>query len=234
MKIQKISLNNMRNAEHFQFHTEFCVLMRKHEAGALKVEQQFDAYLPLYADADEVLKKILKSAITEKIQNADKQRDSIFRGMVDTNKAALKHFNPQVQEAAKRLKIVFDTYGNLAQKPLNEQTAGVYNLLQDPNGKYLAEMNEAGIAKWAEELAACNEIVAGLKRDRYDEVAARSDIVLKQARVKVDDAYRTITERINALVIVEGAAEYSKFIETLNTIISKYAAIMAQRKPIKN
>jgi hypothetical protein len=119
MKIDKIQLLILRNDAHFQFHTEFRDLVMKHGAEALKVKPQFQAYLPLYDREDEALKKIVKSEFTAKIHEADKARDDIYTGMAEMNAAALKHFSPQTREAAGRLKIVFDTYGNVAGKPLN-------------------------------------------------------------------------------------------------------------------
>ena len=131
MKINKISLRHLRNDTHFQFHTEFKDLAQKHNPQALKIKPQYEAYLPIYDKVDLALKKINKSAITEKIQNADKARDEIWGDLVETNTAALRHFDPEVREAAKQLKIVFDTYGNIAKKPLNDQTSATYNILQE-------------------------------------------------------------------------------------------------------
>jgi len=130
MKISKIHTIHLRNDEHFQFHTEFRDLATKETPQKLKIQGQFEAYLPLYGREDEALKKINKSSLTVQIQEADKARDEIFLGMAETAKAALRHFNPEVRAAAGRLKVVFDTYGNVAVKPLNEQTSAVYNLLK--------------------------------------------------------------------------------------------------------
>jgi len=230
MKTKSIYLHDLRNDAHFQFHTEFKDLVTKFGAAALKVQSHFEAYLPAYHAEDEALKKVMKSAITAEIQAADKQRDLLFRGMADANKAALNHFNPQVVEAAKRLKILFDTYGNLAQKPLNEETSAIYNLLQDLNGKYAADAAATMLTDWAAELGDANDAFGKLMKDRYDETAMRTDLVLKECRFKADDAYRTITDRVNALVVVEGEAAYSDFIRRLNAVIDKYAVARPRRK----
>jgi len=229
MKINKINSNNLRNDEHFQFHTEFRDLTTKETPQKLKIQGQFEAYLPLYGRVDEALKKINKSSLTAQLQEADKARDEIFLGMAETAKAALKHFNPAVREAASRLKVVFDTYGNVAVKPLNEQTSAVYNLLQELQGKYAQDVETVGIAQWAAELQARNNAFSGLMKERFDETASRCDIVLREARVELDQAYFAIRERINAFVIVEGVADYENFIRTLNAVIAKYTAILNSR-----
>jgi uncharacterized protein YegL len=223
MKISKIHNNNMRNDAHFQFHTEFKDLVVKFNPQTLKVESQFNSYLPLWEREDEALKKINKSALTEKIQEADKARDELFAGMVEVNKGMCKHFNKKTAEAAHNIKIVLDTYGNVAKKTLNEETSAIYNLIQDlRSDKYSADAAECGILAWANELEKHNKALAGLMKERFDETAAKCDIVMKQARAELDKVYHQITERVDALVIVEGLETYEALIKTLNAVIAKY------------
>ena len=229
MKIDNIHLAHLRNDEHFQFQTEFRDLVNKFNAEELSVRPQFSAYLPLYAQEDEAFKKIVKSAITAEIQEADKRRDLLFRGMIDANKSTLNHFQKEKQDAAKRLKVLFDTYGNVAQKPLNEETSALYNLLQDLRGKYADDAEKTHLDEWADELETANKDFDRLVKDRYEESAEKTDLVLKQVRAQVDDAYRTITDRIDALVIVEGQDKYEGFIKNLNVVIDKYKNTIAQR-----
>ena len=223
MKINKTYPYNWRNDAHFQFYTEFRNLVQKEEAVKQKIAPLFEAWLPLYDKEDLALKKINKSAITTQIQDADKARDDIYIGMMETNAAALKHYNEEARNAASRLKIVFDTYGNIAKKPLNEQTSATYNILQELKGKYAQDTALVGISGWVSELEVRNNAFADLMRERFDETAARTDIVLKEARAEVDQSYFSIREKINALAIVEGEAGYESFIRTFNAVIAKYA-----------
>ena len=54
--------------------------------------------------------------------------------------------------------------------------------------------------------------------------------MLKEARAELDRSYFAIREKINALAIVEGAADYENFIRTLNAVIAKYTAILNSRQ----
>ena len=229
MKINKIYAYDLRNDAHFQFYTEFRNLVQKEGAESLKIAPLFEAWLPLYDKEDSALKKIQKSAITAQIQEADRARDEIYAGMVETNTAALKHFSEEVRSAAARLKIVFDTYGDVNRKPLNEQTSAVYNILQELKGKYAPDTALVGISSWVSELEARNNAFADLMRERFDETAARTDIVLKETRIEVDNAYFAIRERLNALVVVEGLSVYENFVRTLNAVIAKYALLTKPR-----
>ena len=230
MKIEKVYLNNLRNDEHFQFNTEFRNLINEITPAALDIHAHFAPYLSLYAQEDEVLKKILKSALTEDIQNADRKRDLTFSGMIDANKSALKHFNSSIVTAAKRLKIVFDTYGNVARKPLNEETSAIYNLLQELKGTHAADVSTVGITDWVTELEADNNALTALMKARYDESALRTDLIMKEVRTQIDAAYHAITERIDALFIVNASTVHETFIHRWNVVIEKYKNILAQRQ----
>ena len=229
MKISKLYLLHLRNDEHFQFHTDIIRLIYRHSPQALKIEKQFEEYLKLYKREDEGIKKINKSALTAKIQEADKARDKIWSSMVKINDAALNHFAPEVVQAAKRLKILFDTYGNIAKKPQKEQSAATHNILQELKGKYAADTATVGLEPWVKELAARNEAFGKLMRSRFEEKAAKSDINVKEARVLLDEAYRGIIERISALMLLEGGKEYEQFVRGLNVIVEHYAATLARR-----
>jgi hypothetical protein len=224
MKIDKITLLHLRNDAHFQFFAEFRDLFLDEKAAKLGVKPLFDEWLNLYAREDEALKKIVKSEFTSKIQDADKARDEIFSGMGDIIKGSLKHYDEKARDAAGRLKILFDTYGKIDQKSLNEQTAAVTNILQELKGAYAPDAAAVGISGWVREFEARNNALEALIKERFDEAASKTDIVAKDARAEVDKQYRAIVERINALIVVEGPEKYEGFAKTLNVIIAKYSA----------
>jgi hypothetical protein len=220
----------MRNDAHFQYQTEFRTIVTEFGAQSLKIGPQFAEWEPLYAVEDEALKKIVKSEFTAKIQDADKARDDTFSGMAEISRACLKHHDPGVAEAAKRLKILLGTYGSIDRKPLNEQTAAITNILQDLKGKYAPDAAAVGIGAWVAELEKRNGAFIAHTQERFDEAAARTSVTMGDARTDVDKAYRAIVQRINALIIVEGAGAYENFVSRLNVVIDKYVAALARQK----
>jgi len=229
MKIEAFFRKHLRNDEHFQFHTAVRDLIIKEGAQTLKIQTQFAAYQTLYDREDEGIKKVSKSFLTDKIHKADKARDDIYAGMVLINEGSLRHYSEPIREAAERLKILFDTYGNIPQKPLNEQTSAVHNILQELKGEYLAATQTVGINGWVAELETRNAAFDALMLERFDEAAAKTDIVVRTARRELDAAYDIIVERINALAVVEGIEQYEAFIRKLNIVIAKYTAILNAR-----
>ncbi|MBP1616884.1 MAG: hypothetical protein H6Q14_711 [Bacteroidetes bacterium] len=232
MSITRIKLNQLRNNEHFQFHTEVKGLIADTNPAVIKLENQFPAYVALYQDEDTALKRIVKNSFSTLRVDADLARDRTFSGLAAASSAALNHFDPTVEEAARRLKIVFDTYGNVARLPLNEETAAITNLLQELKGKYAPEIQTVGLGGWVDQLAADNTAYSDLVKSGRDEDAERTEIVVKEARNAIDKTYRQLVERVEALIVVEGEAAFAEFVRKLNLIVDKYNLTLAQRKGI--
>ena len=57
---------------------------------------------------------------------------------------------------------------------------------------------------------------------------------MKETRVAVDQCYHEIVERINALIIVNGATAYASFVNELNARIGAYNQMLALRKGKKD
>ena len=229
MKTSKVTLSRLRNDEHFQFHSEFKDIVIKHNPRVLGIGAQFAEYTRLYNREDDGIKKIRKSALTAQLMEADKARDDTWSGLIKMNEASLKHFDTKVVEAGKRLKILFGTYGNVAVKPLNEQTSAVYNILQELQGDYAADVTASGIENWVEELKKRNEVFRKLMQDRFSETALKSGVSVREARILLDRAYKDITDCINVFVLLDGAAAYEHFIRSHNVVAEKYSAILARR-----
>ena len=233
MKIKRIDFRTFRNNEHFQCQTEFKALVEEFNPAALKIEPLFgDSYIPLYNAEDEALIKITKSTFTDERGDADRGRDQTFRGLVDTVNGALNHFDPDVQAAARRLKIVFDTYGNVAKLPLNEETSAIYNLVQDLYEKYSIEVGQVNIMPWVDKLKADNQAYEALVTGGYEEEAAKTELKAKETRTEVDVVVRQIIERVEALIVVEGETNYADFVRRLNLQFDRYANTLAQRQGV--
>ena len=237
MKIIKLHFSRLRNAEHFQFFTEFCNLVNRFGAETLKVGKRFSVLLDRYKVEDECLFVLQKSGYTEQMDIADRRRDATFRGLADSVNAALNHFNTEVAAAAKLLKIVFDSYGNLAKRPLDEETSGIYNLVTDLETKYAAEVQLTGIGQWVAELKADNERYGNLVKNRDVESSEKPEAKVRRVRVEIEAPYRDITAAIEVFAMLsdsdtEEEAMYHDFIGMLNAVVERYKNRMAQREGI--
>jgi hypothetical protein len=230
MKTNRFDLKSLRNEEHCQFHTEAVQLAETIGAQKLNIEADFADYVKLIIAEQEALQQIRKSALSDQIFDADELRDIILRGMADAVKSAMNHFSPAWQEAAGKITIVLDQYGNIPRKPYNDETAAINKLLKDLTGKYAAEVQLIGLTDWLTELAVRNNAFDTLMKTRYSEDAERTTLRMKQVRAEIDIIFRKILTRIDALVLINGSEAYEPFVREINARIDKYAASLAIRK----
>ena len=230
MKIMKVKSEKLRNEEHFQFQTEFKDLVDSFTPVTLGIETAYAAYLPLYANEAEALDVIRKSAVTDEIADADHLRDLTYRGLCDTVKGATKHFLPAKQEAAERVQVAIDHFGNINTKPYNEQTASINTLVNDLETEYADDVAALNIQDWIAELKANNEAFEALMDERYSDDAGKTQLKMKDVRKEIDEAYATITDRIDALGIVNGTETYAPFVKELNKRVEKFNNTLAIRK----
>ncbi len=233
MKVKRIEFDNLRNNEHFQCQIEFKNLVEEYGAIGLKIETLFEgSYLPLYDQEDEAILKIKKSLFTESRMEVDQQRDSIYRGIIYMNKAALRHFDPEVVASAKRLKILFDTYGNIPQMPLQEESSAIYNLLQDLNGDFNEDMQRVGLEDWKNKLQQENDAYQALVKQRHEEEVAKTELTAKEVRREIDKVFHQLIQRLEALMLIDGESNYIGFVSRLNVLLESYGNILAQRQGI--
>jgi hypothetical protein len=230
MEVQKIKLHDLQNEEHLQIHTEFGIYVERFGPEKLKIESLYVAYKAVYNDLDTALTKISKSKYTAELHSADKFRDKIWKGMQEVLKSALNHYDDTVVKAANTVKIVFDTYGKIDKRSYSKETAAIHNIVQDFHGKYSNEVATIGLTQWVIEFKKANDDFETLMVDRYDESAAQPNLVLREVRLKIDEAYYAITKRIDAAIVIEGEEEYREFVTAFNVVIKRYTDVMAQRK----
>jgi hypothetical protein len=229
-RINSLPISQLRANAYLEFYMEFRALALRSGVDLLKIDALFATFVALFEDADTAYKKVMKSTLTQELYDLDKDRDNLFSGMVKANKAALQHYDEEVRKAAIKLKVLFDTYGDIAHIALNEETFAITNIVQDLEEKYPAETAKTGLNGWLNELKALNQNFRTLMRERFDETTERTDLKLREVRVKMDEVYRQIVERIHAAIIMEGELPvYVKFVDDLNTVIKKYADILSQQ-----
>jgi hypothetical protein len=234
MKISSLNFYKLRNEEWFQLFTEFRDLVLKYNPVALNIAELWATFLLFYADADTALEIIRKSADTVLMIEADHVRDRTFRGFADAVKSARNHFDPAKSAAADKLAIIFKHFGNLARKAPNEETAGIYNLLQELNsgtpGAPLP-VDVLGLRDWATQLAEDNASYEALVKDRNTEVASRSKLRMKEVRRELQEVYYKMTERLEATMTLNGdVPPFTDFANEWNAFLKRYADVLAQRQ----
>ena len=229
MDIKKVHLVSLRNAEHLQFQTEFKTEVEKKTPTALGIDTQFANYLLKYKEEDEALVYIRKSSQTDLLNEADSYRDRIFRGLCDTDRAALNHFKPEKAEAARKVNIVFDTYGNITVEAYDEETAKINSLIKELRDNHANDLDLLALNEWVDELENANNKFVDIKNERYTEESSKTSLRMKKVRTEIDAQYKEIVNRINAQILLNGDTNYIDFVTALNQRIENVKLVLAKR-----
>ena len=229
MEILKIDLKTLRNAEHLQFQKDFKAEVEKKTATALGIDTQFANYLLKYKEEDEAHMYIGKSSQTDLLAESDDYRDRVFRGLCDTGRAALNHFKPEKAEAARKLNIVFDTYGNITVEAYNEETAKINSLIKELINNHSNDIDLLALNEWVDELQTANNKFVDIKNERYTEESSKTSLRMKKVRTEIDALYKEIVNRINAQILLNGDTNYIDFVTALNQRIENVKLVLAKR-----
>lgn len=229
MDIKKVHLVSLRNGEHLQFQTEFKTEVEKKTPTALGIDTQFANYLLKYKEEDEALVYIRKSSQTDLLNEADSYRDRIFRGLCDTDRAALNHFKPEKAEAARKVNIVFDTYGNITVEAYDEETAKINSLIKELRDNHANDLDLLALNEWVDELENANNKFVDIKNERYTEESSKTSLRMKKVRIETDALYKEMVNRINAQILLNGDTNYIDFVIALNQRIENVKLVLAKR-----
>jgi hypothetical protein len=235
MKFRRVNLSILRNEEWFNFFREFKKFVEERSPQALNIEKLFLVFLVLYSKADEVMETIRKSGITIQISDLDKKRDDTFRGLITVITSYKHHFESTKRDDFNSLSPVLSHYGNLAKKPYNEKTAGIYNFIQELRENYNDIIKTLDLVDWLEELERNNQAFENAILERNRRNANKTELHLLDIRKETIQCYKNIIERLEAIMRIEEEdgtenADRISFVKTLNTNLKRYVDILAQRK----
>jgi len=227
-----VHLNQLRNEEHFTFHSEIAALLGGASAQTLRAADLIPRHAARLAALDAALQTIRKSPRTEEIQKADKERDDAYRALRGFNKVMLLSENSGIRAAAARIQIVIDTYKSVLGMNYEEETGTVHNLVQDlKSEKYADDVTLAGLTPYVLKLESRNNNFKSALNTRDEETAAATraaHIPVKEARAGIDKIYARIRDRVNSYVDDETPdSALNAFVAQINVITKRFNTLAA-------
>lgn len=233
-KIIRIDFPRLRNEEHFQFGTDMITLFNQNfiqrSVEAATLYSKYDEYTQLLEKEDMLIERIKKNMLTDPIGDADRLRDNTASGVSHIANAYAFNANPEKVEAARKIKIIIKHYGNLREKSYNEETASIYNFIQDVRNTCADEMELIGLTPWIEEFEEQNRAFEELMNQRFNEQANQDDSDLRELRKQVDKVFAELRDFIEAINLMSGGVTYTDLINQMNQRIEYYKNTLATRK----
>jgi hypothetical protein len=227
--IVRFNFHSLRNEVHVEFNSTMDALFVKYGPEALGIAALYAVFKALLEEEVAALDVILRSKITEVIDRLDRERDSYWRGLVDNVRSNLHHFDPGRREAAHQLTVIFDHYGNIADRSLDAETAAIEDLhrelIKQENFVHVAAL---GLGDWLGQLVQTSRNLDAQMKMRYEETGKRPDVHMRSLRTQVDTSLHDIFDREESLINVHGEADYRAFIAELNAVMERYKDLLAQ------
>lgn len=233
-KINTIRSYQMTHGLHLQFFVALIILIKKFEFITLKIGVLLDLLRACVEKEDLSYKIVHKSDISKLKAEKDQSRDDMVAGIKNALKAALYHFDKNVREAARRLKIVFDHYDKpkpIIDLPYDIETVTIKNLVQEFENKYAADIQLTGLTEWIKELNVRNNDFEQLSLSYNKQLSEKVTLRPKETRLETDNTYKDIITVIEGLIILElnekalkdeTESEYYPFVKELNVLIAHY------------
>ena len=234
-EIQSFVPSHMNNGAHFTFVSNMAERAEKDSAVSEKCKAQVAALREAVTAEDESLQISAKSLTTDKIVEADRQRDQLYAGYKKAVAGYEKFPLADMAEAAKILAQHLKDYKIDPRMQLDKETGLLVNFIQDLEGKFAEQVKTLSLTAFVEKLKAANEEVRALTGQRTDERSAKTAGALKAARTASDEAYRMLVLHVNAHALIEGEEAYAAFIDYANTEIDHFKQeVLGGSKKSKN
>jgi len=226
-KIQNFSPGRLRVAEFFGFMERVVAYTETLTGDAEK--SVVTAFTASVTALDEALKASSGSALSAAVTEADELADTAWRAINAIAKVQTENPAEAVRGAAEEVAAVWRKYGDVTSMAYDEEYGNLHNALQDFTTLGAAKQALVHVDDWVTELQTRYDEFTAARKARDAEQGAKVSGIVKQRRQEADDAYRSLTAAVNALVILNGETAYATFIDNVNVAIDESKAKLSAR-----
>ena len=221
-QINSISLERMSNGSHFLFITDTVGLATADAKVKTKVTAELTALQTALKAEDDALALSKANLLSGEIKTLDTERDKHYKALRKAIKFFLSHPDAEQVKAAARLEQLLKDYNINPVMQLDRETGLLLNLISDLETKSAADVTALALTPVVQAMKQANDKLREVTRARANDRAVQIVGQLKQAQHASDEAYRTLVQKVNALAVVEGEADYADFISKMNEQVKHY------------
>jgi hypothetical protein len=226
-KLVRVEVPRLQNETCFQFLKENRACYQKYNPTMLNIGGFMLEYDQAMAEFDEALEVIRKSAETARISAADTAFDQAFSALHGYVKVCLNHYDADVIVAAQNIEPILHHYRDLGKQSYRQELGSAQNML-DTLGEHLDDVGILNLIPWMDALSEKMQILSSLLDTRTEEEAQRPTIRTIDARRKAEKLYLQITDRIDAMINVNGKNYVVGFFNEYNAHATEYKNNLAQ------
>ena len=220
--IEPISLEHMSNGSHFLFITDTVGLATADAKVKTKVTAELTALQTALKAEDDALALSKANLLSKEIKAIDAERDKHYKALRKAITFFLNHPDAELVKAAQRLERLLKDYNINPAMQLDRETGLLLNLIGDLETKSAADVTALALTPVVQAMKQANDKLREVTRARANDRAVQIVGQLKQVQHASDEAYRTLVQKVNALAVVEGEADYADFISKMNEQVKHY------------
>ena len=221
-QINSISLERMSNGSHFLFITDVVGLATADAKVKTKVTAELTALQTALKAEDDALALSKANLLSKDIKAIDAERDKHYKALRKAITFFLNHPDAELVKAAARLEQLLKDYNINPAMQLDRETGLLLNLIGDLETKSAADVTALALTPVVQAMKLANDKLREVTRARANDRAVQIVGQLKQAQHASDEAYRALVQKVNALAVVEGEADYADFISKMNEQVKHY------------
>ena len=221
-EINGIDLAHMKSGAHFLFITDTVGLATADAKVKTKVTAELTALQTALKAEDDALALSKANLLSKEIKAIDAERDKHYKALRKAITFFLSHPDAELVKAAARLEQLLKDYNINPAMQLDRETGLLLNLISDLETKSAADVTALSLTPVVQAMKQANDKLREVTRARANDRAVQIVGQLKQAQHASDEAYRTLVQKVNALAVVEGEADYTDFIRKMNEQVKHY------------
>ena len=221
-EINGIDLAHMKSGAHFLFITDTVGLATADAKVKTKVTAELTALQTALKAEDDALALSKANLLSKEIKAIDAERDKHYKALRKAITFFLNHPDAELVKAAARLEQLLKDYNINPAMQLDRETGLLLNLISDLETKSAADVTALALTPVVQAMKQANDKLREVTRARANDRAVQIVGQLRQAQHASDEAYHTLVQKVNALAVVEGEADYADFISKMNEQVKHY------------
>ena len=228
-QIDALDFNYLDQSETYQYSVDQLSRAKASMALMAKLGNEVGAWEQATQAFDTAYRKVTTVGQTQTVETLDKERDSLYSGLIGTVNNATKSPIAAQKAAATALLEPIKRYDVKTSGEYQQQTMRVEQFCQDLLASYASQLTTLGLTAWVEALQAKNTEFQEAMRARTDEQADYVKGELTQLRQQIIVSYRAFRKLANVVFIYEGDTAYATTIDQMNAEVRHYKQIIARK-----
>jgi hypothetical protein len=224
--LKKPEVAHYNTADHIAFHGSAYGISAKYST-VINAPALIADYKLAVDQETGVFNWIRKNEYTEKKAAADHRRDNVFTGMAGVVRINMRHFDPTRRDAAVHVYGVIENHDDVEHRDYGAETMILDHIILTLRGTdYADAVKLLDLTPWIDQLETENNAFKTYADDAVDLQLEKPGINSKAARRASDLALRSITDRVTALVNLNGPAQYADFAAVYNELVTQYNTVV--------